>query len=79
MMTRTGTRQRVGHRATAVRVWGQRPMGGPFRSLLRTWWQRREHRLYLAAVAALGERTMLDLGFDPDHVRAEAAKPFWKA
>ncbi len=43
------------------------------------WVRRRHRRRHLADVAALGERTMLDLGFDPDIVRAEAAKPFWRA
>ena len=43
------------------------------------WARRRHRRRHLADVAALGERTMLDLGFDPDIVRAEAAKPFWRA
>ncbi len=43
------------------------------------WVRRRPRRRHLADVAALGERTMLDLGFDPDIVRAEAAKPFWLA
>ncbi|MBL8703229.1 MAG: hypothetical protein JNM30_00215 [Rhodospirillales bacterium] len=47
--------------------------------VMSLWVRRRRRRRRLADVAALGERTMLDLGFDPDIVRAEAAKPFWRA
>lgn len=47
--------------------------------LVMSLWVRRWHRRrHLAEVAALGEHTMLDLGFDPDVVRREAAKPFWR-
>jgi len=47
--------------------------------LLARWADRHRRRRSLAEIAALGERTMDDLGFDPDEVRAEAAKPFWRA
>ena len=46
--------------------------------VMSLWVRRRHRRRHLADVAALGERTMLDLGFDPDLVRSEAAKPFWR-
>ena len=46
--------------------------------LVRRWHARRWHRQGLADLARLGERTLLDLGYDPDRLRAEAAKPFWK-
>ncbi len=43
------------------------------------WAVRRRRRRTLAGIAALGDRIMLDLGFDPDELRAEAAKPFWRS
>lgn len=45
---------------------------------LSRWLARRRHRRGLAALAALGERTLLDLGIDPDVLRAEASEPFWQ-
>ncbi len=42
------------------------------------WLARSRRRRTLTGIAALGEHTMLDLGFDPDELRAEAAKPFWR-
>ncbi|MGQ0674966.1 MAG: DUF1127 domain-containing protein, partial [Rhodospirillales bacterium] len=42
------------------------------------WLVRRRRRRTLAEIAALGEHVMHDLGFDPDELRAEAAKPFWR-
>lgn len=45
----------------------------------RLWAARHGRRANLASVAALGERTIRDVGYDPDLVRAEAAKPFRKA
>jgi uncharacterized protein YjiS (DUF1127 family) len=30
-------------------------------------------------LSRLDERALLDIGFDPEDARAEAAKPFWQA
>jgi len=48
------------------------------RMKIELWLARRRHRQALADLAALSERTLLDLGFDPDELRAEAVKPFWR-
>jgi len=45
---------------------------------LGIWLARRRRRRTLGEIAALGDRLMLDLGFDPVEVRIEAAKPFWR-
>ena len=42
------------------------------------WLARSRRRRTLNEIAGLGEHTMLDLGFDPDELRLEAAKPFWR-
>ena len=41
----------------------------------RIWVLRAQHR---AALAALNERQMRDCGIDPNDVRREIAKPFWR-
>ncbi len=46
--------------------------------LAGVWLVRSRRRRTLGEIAALGDRVMLDLGFDPDELRAEAAKPFWR-
>ena len=45
---------------------------------IKRWHARRWHRRGLADLAKLDERTLRDLGIDPDLLRAEATKPFWK-
>jgi len=50
----------------------------PILAMVRVWSRRLKRRRFLTELEALGERTMRDLGFDPDSVRAEAAKPFWR-
>ena len=47
--------------------------------LAGVWAVRRRRRRTLTEIAALGDHVMLDLGFDPDELRAEAAKPFWRS
>lgn len=42
------------------------------------WLARSRRRRTLREIAVLGDHIMLDLGFDPDELRAEAAKPFWR-
>jgi uncharacterized protein YjiS (DUF1127 family) len=42
------------------------------------WLARWRRRRTLGEIAALGDRVMLDLGFDPIEVRIEVAKPFWR-
>ena len=42
------------------------------------WLARSHRRRTLTEIAVLGDHVMLDLGFDPDELRAEAAKPFWR-
>ncbi len=39
---------------------------------------RRRHRRALAGLSRLGERTLRDLGIDPDALRAEMSKPSWR-
>jgi uncharacterized protein YjiS (DUF1127 family) len=46
--------------------------------MIGVWLVRRRRRRTLGEIAALGDRVMLDLGFDPVEVRIEAAKPFWR-
>lgn len=45
---------------------------------IQVWLARHRCRRTLEEIAALGDRVMLDLGFDPVEVRIEAAKPFWR-
>ena len=45
---------------------------------LALWLARRQRRRSLREIAALGERTLLDLGLEPGAVHREAAKPFWR-
>jgi uncharacterized protein YjiS (DUF1127 family) len=45
---------------------------------IKRWHARRWHRRGLADLAKLDERTLRDLGIDPDMLRAEATKPFWR-
>ncbi|KMO28260.1 DUF1127 domain-containing protein [Methylobacterium aquaticum] len=52
---------------------GPRP---PLSSLLRLWWRRARDRRVLAD---LSPAQMRDTGLDPDEVRAESLKPFWRA
>lgn len=47
--------------------------------MVGVWLARSRRRRTLAEIAALGEHTMRDLGFDPVEMRIEAAKPFWRA
>ena len=69
----------LSHRPPRFGFWNRgRQFTAPILAMSSLWWGRHRRRMRLAAVAALGERTMLDLGFDPDIVRAEAAKPFWR-
>ncbi len=42
------------------------------------WLARSRRRRTLTEIAGWGERTILDLGFDPDELRLEASKPFWQ-
>ncbi len=42
------------------------------------WLSRRRRRRTLTEIAGLGEHIMLDLGFDPDELRLEITKPFWR-
>jgi uncharacterized protein YjiS (DUF1127 family) len=46
------------------------------RAVLGGWHRRVETRRQLSR---LDERALLDIGFDPEDARAEAAKPFWQA
>lgn len=46
--------------------------------ILRRILARRRHRRALAELSTLGERTLLDLGIDPDELRAEMSKPIWR-
>lgn len=48
----------------------------PRPTLLRLWWRRaRDRRVY----ADLTPAQMRDTGLDPDQVRRESRKPFWRA
>ncbi len=48
----------------------------PRPALLRLWWRRARDRRVLAE---LTPAQMLDTGLDPDTVRRESRKPFWRA
>ncbi|SEO72931.1 Uncharacterized conserved protein YjiS, DUF1127 family [Methylobacterium sp. ap11] len=54
-------------------VSGPRP---PRPTLLGLWWRRARDRQVLAA---LTPAQMRDTGLDPDTVRQESLKPFWRA
>ncbi len=48
----------------------------PRPALLRLWWRRARDRLVLAD---LTPAQMRDTGLDPEAVRRESVKPFWRA